>query len=90
MSDEDEFVGFTPLEINLTGGDNAWPELQGTDYGRGKMTHALLLVGGTDRGNHSIAVRGKLDDGREVVLETTWALFYAAAHGFEARFGIPQ
>ena len=85
----DELEGFTPLEINLTG-DNAWPELQGQDVIHGKMTHTTILPRGTRNGKPSVAVRGKTDDGQEVVLETTWALFYSAAHAFEARYGDPQ
>jgi hypothetical protein len=81
--------GFTPLEISLVG-DEAWSDLKGKEVLHGTMTHAAILDKGTHRGKPSVAVRGKTDDGKEVMLETTWALFYSAAHAFEARYGEPQ
>lgn len=78
--------GFTPLQIDLNG-DTAWPELQGTDFGHGLMTHVTVLADGTSGGKPSVAVRGKLEDGSEVVLETTWNLLYSSARAIEARYG---
>jgi hypothetical protein len=79
-------MSFTPLDINLDG-DGAWPELFGRKFGRGMLTHLAVLSNGTEGGKPSIALRGKLDDGTEVVLETTWNLLYSAARAIEARYG---
>lgn len=78
--------GFTPLEINLNG-DNAWPELREVEFEHGMATHVAVLANGTSGGRPSVAIRGKLEDGSEVVLETTWNLFYSAARAIEARYG---
>ena len=77
---------FTPLEINLDG-DGAWPELAEIGFEGGRATHVAVLKDGTQRGKPSVAIRGKLKDGSEVVLETTWNLFYTAARAIEARYG---
>ncbi len=78
--------GFTPLEINLNG-DDAWPELRDKDFGAGMVTHVCVLPDGTSGGKPSVAIRGKLEDGSEVVLQTTWNLLYTAARAIEARYG---
>lgn len=78
--------GFTPLSINLNG-DNAWPELRAKDFGSGMATHVAVLPSGTSGGKPSVAIRGRLDDGSEVVLQTTWNLLYSAARAIEARYG---
>lgn len=77
---------FTPLQINLAG-DNAWPDLEGTDFGHGMATHVAVLPDGTNKGKPSVAIRGQLTDGTEVVLQTTWNLLYSAAQAIEARYG---
>lgn len=76
----------TPLEITLDG-DNAWPDLHGKEYGHGRVTHLAVLPDGTSGGKPSIALRGHIQDGSEVVIETTWNLFYTAARAIEARYG---
>lgn len=78
--------GFTPLSIDLVG-DNAWPDLRDKEFGSGMMTHITVLPNGTDGGKPAIAIRGKLDDGSEVVLQTTWNLLYSACRAVEARYG---
>lgn len=78
--------GFTPLSITLDG-DGTWPELRDTDFGSGMATHVAVLPNGTSGGKPSVAIRGKLDDGTEVVLQTTWNLLYSAARAIEARYG---
>jgi hypothetical protein len=78
--------GFTPLRIDLNG-DDAWPELRNKEFSSGMATHVAVLPNGTAGGKPSIAIRGKLDDGSEVVLQTTWNLFYTAARAIEARYG---
>lgn len=78
--------GFTPLTINLDG-DDAWPELRETGFGFGMATHVAVLADGTSGGKPAVAIRGKLDDGSEVVLQTTWNLLYTAARAIEARYG---
>jgi len=83
---EQPMEGFTPLEINLNG-DDAWPELRDKDFGHGIATHVAVLADGTSGGKPSVAIRGKLDDGTEVVIETTWNLLYSAARAIEARYG---
>jgi len=77
---------FTPLSINLNG-DNAWPELKDVEFGHGMATHVAVLPRGMESGRPSIAIRGKLDDGTEVVLETSWNLLYSADRAIEARYG---
>jgi hypothetical protein len=78
--------GFTPLQITLDG-DDAWPELRDAEFGSGLATHVAVLPDGTDAGKPSVAIRGKLEDGTEVVLQTTWNLLYTAARAIEARYG---
>jgi len=82
-------AGFTPLSIDLNG-DNAWPELRGQEFGHGIATHVAVLSNGTSGGKPSVAIRGKLDDGTEVVIETTWNLLYSAARAIEARYGVAR
>ncbi len=77
--------GFTPLQINLEG-DNAWPELDGAFEG-GTLTHLAVLPSGTSGGRPAIMLRGKLDNGDEVVLQTTWNLLYTACLAVRARYG---
>jgi len=78
-------INFIPLQINLEG-DNAWPELKDTDFKSGMMTHIAALRGGMESGKTSIAVRGKLEDGTEVVLETSWALLRNATNAIGVRY----
>lgn len=78
--------GFTPLSIDLNG-DDAWPELRDAKFGAGMATHVAVLPNGTSGGRPAVAIRGKLDDGSEVVLQTTWNLLYTAARAIEARYG---
>lgn len=78
--------GFTPLSIDLNG-DDAWPELRDAEFGSGMATHVAVLPNGTSGGKPSVAIRGKLDDGSEVVLQTTWNLLYSAARAIEGRYG---
>lgn len=77
---------FLPLQIDLDG-DNAWPDLQGKEYKSGMMTHIAALPSGMVSGKPSIAIRGKLDNGEEVILQTSWNLLYSAARAIEARYG---
>lgn len=77
---------WTPLSINLEG-DDAWPELRDVDFGSGMATHVAVLPNGTSQGRPAIAIRGKLEDGSDVVLQTTWNLLYSAARAIEARYG---
>lgn len=79
-------MDFTPLSISLDG-DGAWPDLQEKPFGSGMATHVAVLPNGTSSGKPSISIRGKLDDGTEVVLQTTWNLLYTAARAIEARYG---
>jgi hypothetical protein len=78
--------GFTPLSITLDG-DDAWPELRDEAFGAGMATHVAVLPNGTSGGKPAVAIRGRLDDGSEVVLQTTWNLLYSAARAIEARYG---
>lgn len=78
-------LNFIPLQINLDG-DNAWPELKDTEFSSGIMTHIAALPGGMTSGKTSIAIRGKLEDGTEVVLETSWALLLSATKAIGARY----
>lgn len=77
---------FTALDINLDG-DGAWRDLADKEFSGGKLSHVAVLPDGTTRGNPSISLRGKLDDGSEVVLETTLTLFLAAARAIATRYG---
>jgi len=70
------------LSIHLDG-DNCWPDMRGTEWLKGQITSIARLKEGTQQGNSSIAVRIKLEDGREVIAETTYKLFAGAALAFQ-------
>lgn len=75
-----------PLTIHM----NAEGAYIGTpDAKHGMMTDIGFLENGTVKGNPSIAVRAKLDDGTVVIIETTWALLHNAHIAFAARYGVP-
>lgn len=82
-----DFSGFTPLSITLDLDTNPWEELQTTGFAHGMATHVGALPDGTSGGKPSVAIRGRLDDGTEVILQTTWNLLYTAARAIEARYG---
>lgn len=68
----------TPLSIRLNLDLDPWTDLRpGLIHGR--LTHVGLLPNGTSGGRACVALRAVADDGREIVIETTWRLFLAAA-----------
>lgn len=77
------------MSISLDG-DGCWPDLKGEKAEKliwlndGSMSVALLK-GGMQSGNHSVAVRLDLPDGRVVVAETSLALFTSAADAMRTR-----
>lgn len=79
--------GYTPLTVVLDLDENPWVELQDTEFRYGMATHVGVLPDGTNTGKPSIAIRGLLEDGTEVVLQTTWNLLYTTARAIEARYG---
>lgn len=50
----------------------------------GRLTSVGLLPAGTASGRASVALRATLEDGTEVIIETTWRLFEAAARALSA------
>lgn len=75
-----------PLTIHMVG-DGAYV---GTpDAVHGMITDAAFLENATSKGNPSILVRAKLDDGTIVIVETTWALLHNVHIAFAARYGVP-
>lgn len=66
------------------------PSEYNPDHHGGTLTHYAVLPFGTVGGMPSIALRGKLNDGTEVILQTTWALLYGAVRATIARYGEPK
>lgn len=59
-----------------------WTDL--TEVIPGKLARIGLLRNGTEGGRASIALLIQLDDGSQVVAETTWRLFNASARALAA------
>lgn len=70
----------TPIELRTDLESSPWTDLQRDDLRLGRLTRVGLLPNGTVTGRATVAVVGEMEDGTPVILETTWALFNAAAH----------
>jgi len=68
-------------------GDGCWPDLKEKGWLRGKITSVAAMPQGTNEGNPSVTIRGELEDGRVVLLETTMRLFNTCTSAFRGRFG---
>ena len=66
-------------------GDGCWPELKDKMPPQGVLTHVAYLPGGMTSGNPSIMLRGKLEDGTEVLIETSARMFVTLAAGVKGR-----
>lgn len=80
--------GFTGLSIDLEIADGEWrkhlADVSTTQGGRIERVGILPL----STANHlpTFQLMATLDDGKQVVVETTWALMRNAAHAIEARW----
>lgn len=72
----------TPLTLHLDCEQHPLPTER--LVGHGTLSNIGLLRHGTDRGKASIAVIVTLDDGSQVLGQTTWALLRTAFAGLNA------
>lgn len=77
------------VDIDLSG-DGVWPDLDVAQALHGTLTAVSSLEQGTTGGRPTVALRIKLDDGREVVAETTVRLFQTIAGALRGKFGIVE
>lgn len=79
------------IDLKLEG-DNAWPDLQGTDFIelRDTVLGMAVLLGGMSSGGESVAFRLTLPDGRTVVFETSWKVLATAVLAVAAKYGWPD
>ena len=69
----------TPLSITADMDLAPWTDLNREEVLHGQVDRVGLLPNGTARGRASVALCIRLNDGRYVIAETTWALFNTAA-----------
>lgn len=87
------------MDLHLDGiGEGAWPDLHEKAV-RGAVIHlgngappigVSVLEDGMASGKPSVALRLELPDGRTVVAETSWALWYTVTTTIAARVGAPE
>lgn len=63
-------------------GDGAWPDVDATTCLKGELVAIARLPAGMQSGRSSVALRIRLDDGRDVFAQTSLALFVSAARAF--------
>lgn len=75
-----------PVHLHLDG-DGCWPDLKGKveTMGHGVLTEVAYLKGGMVGGNPSITMRCKMDDGSEVLIETSARMFVTLAAGIKGK-----
>jgi hypothetical protein len=61
-----------------------WRDLNADDLRRGELTRVALLPEGTTDACASVALLAVLDDGTQVVIETTWRLLRTAVRAIAA------
>ncbi|MEV1245143.1 hypothetical protein [Nonomuraea sp. NPDC049750] len=75
----------TPLDIRPNLELNPWDAVPADrDAGLGTVRRVGLLPNGTSKGRPVFALLIQLEDGREVVAQTTWALMQAAVRALAA------
>lgn len=74
----------TPLSITADMDVAPWTDLNRAEVLHGQLDRVGLLPNGTMGGRASVALCVRLDDGRHVIAETTWALFNIAARALAA------
>jgi len=78
------FMEFTPLDISTNLDASPWNDLPPDQIIHGQLTRIGLLPDGTVNGRATVALAALTDDGKTVIVETTWALFNTAAQAFAA------
>lgn len=75
-----------PVKLNLDG-DGCWPELKDTilTIPHGILTEVAYIPGGMVGGNPSLTLRCKMDDGTEVLIETSARMFVTLAAGIKGK-----
>lgn len=79
----------TVLSVDMTIEDGAWREYAGDKPLHGVLTRIGVLPGGMKSGAPSAALLAYLDDGRSVVIETSWKNLALAAVALIAKWGTP-
>lgn len=74
----------TSLDVRPDMDRAPWTDIDRDGLLAGQLERVGLLRHGTTQGRASVALLGRLDDGRVVVLETTWRLLHAAVRALAA------
>jgi len=84
--------GFTGLAIDLDIQDGAWGQhiTDSATLKHGRIERVGNLPNGTSKGLPAFQLLATLDDGSQVIVETTWALIYTAVRGLAAKWGEPD
>lgn len=83
----DPMKGFTGLTVDLDIQDGEWAKyLHDPFWKRGQITRVGNLSNGTNAGKPAFELMATMDDGTQVILETTWALMRNAVKALEARW----
>lgn len=80
--------GFTGLSIDLVIKDGEWKQYL-TDretLRHGRIARVGNLPSATALGKPAFQLLAEMDDGTQVIVETTWALMRNAAHALEIRW----
>lgn len=74
-----------PVKLHLNG-DGCWPDLKTAAMPpHGVLMEVAYLKGGMVGGNPSITMRCTMDDGSEVLIETSARMFVTLAAGIKGR-----
>lgn len=73
-----------PLTITTDLDASPWTDLQSDDPNVGMLTRIGLLRHGTQEGRATVGLVVTLDDGTQVLAQTTWRLLFGAVHALAA------
>jgi len=87
-----DLPGFTGLAVDVEIRDGEWSQHL-TDLAtlkHGYIKRVGCLANGTAAGKPAFQLMATLDDGSQVIVETTWSLIYTAVIGLSGKWGEPQ
>lgn len=76
--------------LDIAFGDGALIEYALSDFQGGDIKKMAALDDGTSEGHPSVAIVVEGRDGKIIIAQTTWRLFYTACTALIARYGIPE
>ena len=81
--------GFTGLSVDLEIKDYEWGKyITGPQFRHGSITRVGNLPNATSAGKPAFQLLANMDDGSQVIVETTWALMQGALRALAARWPV--